>query len=120
MLDSLPAEGDLYTTNWCHFYTLLAWSQHHQNIAIKFVNNFEQCMSEYWAGVNIEHCGASVSKQYIAALNQGFTSEVSGHSAQAVAERKWHNNLKCSSATLNHLANKPQQTTSTLFSPGSC
>ena len=34
----------LYTT-WCHFCTFLAWwtwLQHHQNVAIKILNNFEQ------------------------------------------------------------------------------
>ena len=45
-------------SNWCHFCTFFAWwrwSQHHQNIAVKILNNFEQCMSQYRAGVMTNH-----------------------------------------------------------------
>jgi len=49
---------------WCcdHLYQLIFaafltwwWSQHHWNVAVKILNNFEQCMSEYRAGAITNH-----------------------------------------------------------------
>ena len=51
------------------------WSQHHQSIAIKFVNNFEHCMSEYRAGVYVHFTQAEIlwfrhSQCFVSACDQ--------------------------------------------------